>query len=203
MFDQAEREQLKLDRRAAEAEGKRAAEAKNKRRREVAQARKARRDAAYALVAKPGALAKSQAPKKRRGGPRSKTAGNFGQGSKWISRATRLRIYARDEWRCVWCGVHVLDGRTLRESSACDARLATLDHFLTRSRGGTNRPANLVTSCMQCNHDRDHLSALAWAAKLQAQHHDDPPTLGCFFELSTILERALRALEKALPSHGT
>jgi 5-methylcytosine-specific restriction endonuclease McrA len=71
---------------------------------------------------------------------RGKRAGNKGQGSKWITKVRRRRIYARDGHRCVYCG-----------------RLAeklTLDHVIPRSKGGTNVSENLITACMDCNRDR-------------------------------------------------
>jgi len=57
-------------------------------------------------------------------------------GSKWIWPATRKRIYARDGHACVHCGE--------RED-------LTLDHITPRSRGGSNKPTNLVTACRRCN----------------------------------------------------
>jgi len=32
---------------------------------------------------------------------------------------------------------------------------ATTDHIIPRSRGGTNRPENVVISCVECNRKRD------------------------------------------------
>ena len=60
----------------------------------------------------------------------------FHNGSKWIRPNTRRRIYERDGNACVHCG------RT---------EDLTLDHIRSRSRGGTNKPTNLVTACRICN----------------------------------------------------
>lgn len=165
------------------------AAAHNKRRREKAQALKARNGKLYALARTPGGIRNSQAPRTRR----SATAGNAGQGSNWIRRDRRLRIYDRDAWRCVWCCAPVgTPAEMLREPHL---RCATLDHFLARSKGGTNRSENLITSCMQCNHDRGHMSALEWAAKLEERN----PRGVWVGNIAAILERCLRALEKPLP----
>lgn len=71
---------------------------------------------------------------------RGKSAGNRNQGSKWITKVRRRRIYARDGHRCVYC-------KELAE------RL-TLDHLIARSAGGTNVSENLLTACMDCNRKR-------------------------------------------------
>lgn len=73
---------------------------------------------------------------------RGKNAGNKGQGSKWITKVRRRRIYARDGHRCVYCGEL--------------AEKLTLDHVKPRSAGGTNVSENLVTACMVCNRARGH-----------------------------------------------
>lgn len=77
--------------------------------------------------------------------PRSKTGGNRGNGSKWISRERRLRIYERDGWRCVWCMCHV------HPTAACGSIQATLDHIIPRCKGGSNASNNLITCCAKCN----------------------------------------------------
>jgi hypothetical protein len=95
--------------------------------------------------------------------PRDK-GGNWGQGSNWIRRTKRLRIYARDGWRCVWCLCKVKSGCSKPGPFARETtRIATLDHVLTRERGGTNEHTNLLTSCLSCNSERGNLSALAYA----------------------------------------
>jgi 5-methylcytosine-specific restriction endonuclease McrA len=52
-------------------------------------------------------------------------------------RISRRALFARDGWRCVYCG----DGAT---------RL-TLDHVVPRSRGGDSVWENVVTACAPCN----------------------------------------------------
>ena len=52
-------------------------------------------------------------------------------------RISRRALFARDGWRCVYCG----DGT---------ARL-TLDHVVPRSRGGDSVWENVVTACGPCN----------------------------------------------------
>lgn len=72
--------------------------------------------------------------------PRGRNAGNKGQGSKWITKVRRRRIYARDQHRCIYCNEL--------------AERLTLDHVIPRSAGGSNVSENLLTACMDCNRDR-------------------------------------------------
>ena len=51
-------------------------------------------------------------------------------------RITRRAVFARDEYRCQYCG--------------SPARL-TVDHVVPRSRGGLSSWENIVTSCAPCN----------------------------------------------------
>ena len=61
------------------------------------------------------------------------------QGMNWIRKDLRLAIYIRDEGACVYCGSN---------------RFLTLDHLHPVSKGGGNRPRNLVTACSTCNSER-------------------------------------------------
>jgi hypothetical protein len=55
-------------------------------------------------------------------------------------------------------GVVFTDGMQLRQAS--------IDHVVPRSRGGSNRPSNLITCCMQCNMARGERSVPAFAIVL-------------------------------------
>lgn len=94
---------------------------------------------------------------------RGANAGNFGQGSKWIRTNKRLLIYERDGWCCVWCGSPVKAAGKVPGPHVRACNLASLDHVLPRSRGGTNDAHNLVTACIDCNSLRDGTSAVAFA----------------------------------------
>lgn len=56
-----------------------------------------------------------------------------------IPAALRRHTYARDGYRCVYCG---RKGRRV---------LLTIDHVFPVALGGTNDPGNLVTACRTCN----------------------------------------------------
>jgi 5-methylcytosine-specific restriction endonuclease McrA len=59
-----------------------------------------------------------------------------------IKRDTR--IFARDGFRCVYCGYR---GNTFETW-----RYLTVDHFKPRARGGSyHAEGNLVTACVDCN----------------------------------------------------
>ena len=57
----------------------------------------------------------------------------FTDSKKWAE------IFARDNWVCRYCGERITE------------KNATLDHYLPRSKGGTNDKANLKTCCLVCN----------------------------------------------------
>jgi hypothetical protein len=51
----------------------------------------------------------------------------------------REEIFARDGYRCVFCG------------EVFPAEALSVDHLQARSRGGDGSPGNLVTACEGCN----------------------------------------------------
>lgn len=76
-----------------------------------------------------------------------------------ISLSKRLRIYARDGYRCQDCGFQTTRERVLelieqaRENYGRfpRAELLTLDHIVPLARGGSNDERNLQTLCSPCN----------------------------------------------------
>lgn len=101
-----------------------------------------------------------------------------GRSSSQLCRpTTRVKIYSRDAWACVWCQAR---GRKL-----------TLDHYVPRSHGGGNLHGNLLTACVRCNSRRQNRPALVWAAELA----------GLFETVEAILARAESALARSLPKY--
>ena len=70
------------------------------------------------------------------------------QGSNWIRRSTRLAIYARDGFKCVYCGARARPGKGAKNAHCWAAHL---DHVLASELGGASTPDNLVTACGACN----------------------------------------------------
>jgi hypothetical protein len=64
--------------------------------------------------------------------------------------ALREPIFRRDGYRCRYCG------RTDH---------LTIDHVIPLSRGGTNRPENLVTACRYCNSQKSARTPEEWGWK--------------------------------------
>jgi 5-methylcytosine-specific restriction endonuclease McrA len=58
---------------------------------------------------------------------------------RWDVKFSRENIYARDKYRCQYCG------EELRSKER------TCDHVIPRSRGGATEWTNLVTCCAECN----------------------------------------------------
>ena len=75
-------------------------------------------------------------------------------GGQWVRPATRLAIYLRDGFICLWCGEDLRD----------QPGQLTLDHYRPRATGGSNSSENLLTSCRDCNSDRRDRPARAFLA---------------------------------------
>lgn len=80
----------------------------------------------------------------------------------WCRLSTRLAIYHRDGFTCVYCG---------RASEVLGVGL-TLDHVLPCELGGTNDPTNLVTACLSCNSAKQDLSMRGWLGRLRRRGLD-------------------------------
>ncbi|PAB60003.1 HNH endonuclease [Anaeromicrobium sediminis] len=64
----------------------------------------------------------------------------------WDKKSQRRYVYMRDEGICRFCGRKLL------------FKQVTLDHYLPKSRGGTNDIFNLACSCKKCNkYKRDEI----------------------------------------------
>ena len=79
----------------------------------------------------------------------------------WRSSFTnRFRIFDRDHYRCVYCGL----------SSIEDGVVLNADHIVPNSKGGSETAGNLITSCAQCNSARGnrnhHPSVLSRLTKM-------------------------------------
>lgn len=105
------------------------------------------------------------------------------QGSKWIRRSTRLAIYSRDDFACVYCG---------RGAENAGVELG-LDHVRPRELGGSNKPRNLVTCCSACNEDKDTKPLRQFLAQLWFTHDVDPAELR-----AKVRRHTRRKLDRAL-----
>lgn len=65
----------------------------------------------------------------------------------WVHRKVRDRIASDHGWECAYCGSPVA---TISDGD----NLATIDHRIPLSRGGTWKRWNLVCACKGCNRDK-------------------------------------------------
>jgi 5-methylcytosine-specific restriction endonuclease McrA len=92
----------------------------------------------------------------------------------------RSEVFARDEYRCVYCG-QVFDSDEL-----------TVDHVQPRVRRGDHSPGNVVTACRACNTRKGSRSIALFLA-------DEPEARRHFFELATAVHaRHRKAIEDEL-----
>jgi 5-methylcytosine-specific restriction endonuclease McrA len=93
---------------------------------------------------------------------------------------SRELIFARDQYRCVYCG-RVFPIEEL-----------TLDHVQPRARAGDRSAGNLVTACRGCNVLKGHRSIAVFLA-------ENPELRANFFQLATgVWKRHLSAVEQEL-----
>jgi 5-methylcytosine-specific restriction endonuclease McrA len=72
-----------------------------------------------------------------------------------LSLPTRIAVFVRDRGACVYCGAAYQAGAAL-----------TVDHVVSRKRGGGDGFDNLVTACRPCNEDKAHFSLGAYLFEL-------------------------------------
>jgi len=77
---------------------------------------------------------------------------------KRIGKRRARRIDERDGGCCVYCG-----------SDGAGAHLH-LDHLKTRSTGGSDDVANLVTACRRCNSARQDMTVAEWSRYAAAKY---------------------------------
>lgn len=83
-------------------------------------------------------------------------------------RISRRALFARDGWRCVYCG-------------SSSSRL-TLDHVMPRSRGGDSVWENVVTACSPCNLKKGNRTLDE--ARMSLPHPPRPPAPVLFIRLA-------------------
>ena len=85
---------------------------------------------------------------------REQRRGQTRPSGQWIRTDSRLAIYLRDGFRCVYCG---------RDLHGADPQDLTLDHVHPWSLGGENEPTNLITACRSCNCSRGARTLASYA----------------------------------------
>lgn len=93
----------------------------------------------------------------------------------------REQIFARDEYRCVYCGEQF------------EPELLTVDHVQPRMRGGDRSGGNLVTACGACNARKGSL-------RLADFLRSDPAAHGHFLARATphVWPRILRTVAEEM-----
>lgn len=96
----------------------------------------------------------------------------------------RAEIFARDEYRCVYCGV------------VFDAKDLSVDHVQPRMRGGDRSGGNVVTACRACNTAKG-------GRRLSEYLAENPDARRNFFlHARYVWERHLKAVAEELARQG-
>lgn len=69
-----------------------------------------------------------------------------------LNRRTKLTVWTRDKWRCLYCETKVADPLTVPQAAPHGA---TIDHVRPLSKGGRTAMNNLVTACFRCNQEKE------------------------------------------------
>ena len=92
----------------------------------------------------------------------------------------RTDVFARDQWRCVYCGEQFPEEEL------------TVDHVQPRVRGGDRSGGNLVSACRGCNTAKGHLRLAHFLATNAVARAN-------FFRLAVhVWPRHLRAVEEEM-----
>ena len=96
----------------------------------------------------------------------------------------RGELFARDDYRCVYCG------------EVFPAESLSVDHVQPRARGGDHSAGNLVTACEGCNVRKGHRRLAEFLA-------EEAGARANFFRYAThVWARHLRAVREELRARG-
>lgn len=109
-------------------------------------------------------------------------------GGKWLYPVTRLAIYLRDLFTCVYC---------LANLATVPANMRSVDHIVAVADGGTNDATNLATCCKRCNDRKQAKSARQFVFELY--HNDVDALVAAHERLNRIATTPVnRALARAI-----
>ena len=127
---------------------------------------------------------------------------------KFRRQVTNTFLFARDAYRCQYCGRH--------RSQLRHREFLTRDHVVPISRGGDNTWGNVVTACSPCNNRKgSHLGIEVGMVPLHTPHEPNYVELVWAVRRITVVQakyirmfygedvlRALQAREPHLPHHA-
>jgi len=94
----------------------------------------------------------------------------YQQGFDWGWENRKAAVLWRDEYVCQYCGVHCIPS----------GMIATVDHIIPKTCGGTDAFLNLVCACMECNQKKGSQTALEFGhPEVQGKTFAYPAHLQC------------------------
>jgi hypothetical protein len=112
----------------------------------------------------------------------------YQRGEQYSWENTKMYVRARDEYTCQYCGaVMPLD--------------LEVDHVVPRSRGGSDRPDNLVAACHECNQRKGKLTAREFGHPAVAERAKRPLKAAAHTQVGKTA--TLQALSKIAPVETT
>lgn len=68
-----------------------------------------------------------------------------------ITLGKNIKIWEKTDGKCCYCGVQTLKLYLNRKENRANPRLATIEHIIPKSKGGTYIAKNLAIACRLCN----------------------------------------------------
>jgi hypothetical protein len=112
----------------------------------------------------------------------------YQRGEQYGWENVKMYVRARDKYRCQYCGVVMPPD-------------LEVDHIVPRSRGGSNRPANLVAACHDCNTEKGNQTALEFGHPEVAKRARQPLRAAAHAQAGK--RATLEALSKIAPVETT
>ena len=84
-------------------------------------------------------------------------------GNRGISKKQwrKIDIFSASRWKCIYCNKEVFFYQE-RPNTKLPHNMATIDHIIPKSKGGTDKKSNLVCACIECNHASSDMDYFAF-----------------------------------------
>ena len=78
------------------------------------------------------------------------------------------------DWHCIKQDVLFRDKQCVYCHTPLDKYTITIDHYIPKSKGGSNKLENLVAACKECNNKKDNMMPLDFIANVKRKPIEKP-----------------------------
>jgi len=97
---------------------------------------------------------------------------------------TKMTVFRRDNEKCIYC------------SSPLTLETMTLDHFITKGKGGNFCSSNLVLACYKCNQNRGNQTFFEFISKLKVPFSEEKIRKYQEFEIKSLIVIILNRIKE-------